>query len=257
MVLTAAAVHADPPELVTDRPDQTESAETVPRGTTQVEIGWTRTRDKEAGTRVETEEVPGTLVRIGLADGVELRLGWSGQLSEEIKGVQAPAEQTRSSGRGDAEIGAKFVLARQRPGRPQVALLASTSVPVGEARFSSDRFDPSLRLLLAHDLRVGAGLGYNVGVQWVSEPSPRGGFTTRPNFVYTAAVGLPLGDRLGAFAEIFGELPDIGGDSHSFAAGLTFLLSPRLQLDVSGGVGLNDAAPDSFLGVGLSFRIPG
>ena len=46
--LTAAATDS-PPELVTDRPDQTESSKTVPVGSFQLESGWTLSRDDEGG----------------------------------------------------------------------------------------------------------------------------------------------------------------------------------------------------------------
>ena len=65
-------------DLLTDRPDQTESAIVIKPGFFQLEFGWTFTQDDEAGTETETVEVPGTLLRIGLMDRVELRLGFSG-----------------------------------------------------------------------------------------------------------------------------------------------------------------------------------
>ena len=53
---------AQSPDLVTDRPDQTESATVVPRGLIQVETGYLFARD----SNVDGYEVPGTLFRIGL-----------------------------------------------------------------------------------------------------------------------------------------------------------------------------------------------
>lgn len=242
-------------ELVTDRPDQTESAETVDPGHVQVEMGWLRVEDKQDGIRSETEEAPGTLVRVGLVPDLELRLGWSGWISQS---VDIRTRRVSADGAGDAELGLKWVLAREKPGRPQVALLAASSVPVGENGFSSERYDPSVRLLLAHTLSERASLGYNAGVEWASEPAPGGGFERTSTAIYTAALGLSLSEKLGLFVELFGELPGQAGarDAHSFDAGLTLLATERLQLDLAAGVGLNDAAPDSFLGLGFSWRYP-
>ena len=39
--------------------------------------------------------------------------------------------------------------------------------------------------------------------------------------------------------------------------GMTFLVLPNLQLDVSAGKGLSREAPDWFAGAGVSFRLPG
>ena len=63
------------PELVTDRPDQTESSVVVPPGYVQLETGWTFSHNKADGIRNETHEFPGTLLRIGVLDRVEFRLG--------------------------------------------------------------------------------------------------------------------------------------------------------------------------------------
>ena len=51
---------SEPPELITDRPDQTESAETVPPGLVQVETGWVFAREDAEGVRLQTHQVPGT-----------------------------------------------------------------------------------------------------------------------------------------------------------------------------------------------------
>ena len=45
-------------------------------------------------------------------------------------------------------------------------------------------------------------------------------------------------------------------DRHLLDAGATFLMIPNVQLDASGGIGLNSAAEDWFAGVGLSVRVP-
>ncbi|HKY61551.1 MAG TPA: transporter, partial [Gemmatimonadota bacterium] len=58
--------------LVTDRPDFTESAVTVPRGDVQLESGYTFTRSDE-----EDEHSLGeVLARIGLVERLEARIGF-------------------------------------------------------------------------------------------------------------------------------------------------------------------------------------
>ena len=42
----------------------------------------------------------------------------------------------------------------------------------------------------------------------------------------------------------------------AFDTGLTYLLTPRLQLDGSVSVGISSAAPDWTVGLGVSFRFP-
>jgi len=52
-------------ELVTDRPDQTESSVVVSPGYVQIETGWSLSRHQEGGVHTNTHAFPGTLFRIG------------------------------------------------------------------------------------------------------------------------------------------------------------------------------------------------
>ena len=241
-VLTGkAGATAHGQELVTDRPDQTESATVVPRGLLQIETGYLFTREGD----VDSHAAPGTLLRIGLGGRTELRLGHAGVMGTEGR-----------RGAGDSELGAKVNLIPRADGwRPELALLGSLSLPTGDNRFSSGGADPSFLVAFAHELRPGLSVGYNAGAAWESSPDPldRNAF-----FVYSLALGVGLTDRLGAFLEVFGDRQVTGPVAGSVSAdtGLTFLLTEVLQLDVSVGRGLRSAADDLFVGAGLSLRMP-
>ncbi len=249
-----ATLQAELPELVTDRPDQTESSVAVPPGYWQLETGWTWTRDEEGDLDVQTQEVPGTLLRIGLVRGLELRLGWAGWVSEK---TEIGSFSERLEGTGDGELGFKWVLREGEQGGPAMAILGGTSVPVGERGFSSERFDPSLRLTVAHGLSPRAELAYNLGVEWATE-AEGGQQHTLSNILYTLALGLDLGERLGAFVEVFGTEAASSQEPGmvSFDGGFTWAVGDNLQLDAAVGLGLNDAAPDLFVGLGLSYLSP-
>lgn len=241
--LGAAAVSAQ--DLVTDRPDQTESAVTVPAGRWQVESGVSLTH----GDDVEVEELAATLVRVGLAENFELRLGWAGLIRE-----RGPGEDL--DGAGDGELGAKLVLREENGAAPQLAVIAGTSVPFGERGVSSERFDPALRLCVSRTLSQRLSLGANVGAEWSSEVSAGGGRSTGARGIYTVTLGAAVGERTGAFVELFGDfsLSQHGPPAHTLDGGVTFLVREDLQVDVAAGVGLSEAAPDWFVGVGVSWR---
>ncbi len=118
--------------------------------------------------------------------------------------------------------------------------------------------DPALRLSFAHTLSERLSLGYNVGIGWESGPGGDGGTTTLSSYLYTVALGIGLSDRVGAFVELFGDVPASapGGPANSFDGGFTFLVRDNLQFDVAAGAGLSDAADDWFAGVGISVRWP-
>lgn len=245
----------EPGELVTDRPDQTESASVVAPGFFQLETGVLFTREDADGQEIDVLEGPGTLARIGLGNRTELRLAWAGLVEVDAKG--------ELDGVADAELGGKVILRTGADGGPEVAFLTGVSLPVGDDELTSDRYDPSFRLSVAHDLSDRVSLGYNLGMAWSSEATAEedGGEAVRETFsrfVYTAALGFALGERLGAFAEVFGEEPvDAPGSSAvSVDGGFTYLVRPNLQLDLFGGAGLTDDAADWFVGTGLSVRWP-
>jgi len=253
----AAAERAavSPPQLVTDRPDQTESSILVPAGFAQLEAGWVFSREDEAGLRVDTHVLPQSLMRIGLIDELELRVGWTGYVSEQTRrgGVEEDAD-----GAGDAEIGAKARL-WNRHGSSSGALIVSVSVPLGADVHTTDRFDPSFRFSASHSLAENLALGYNIGSTWRSAPDPSGERHTLSDLLYTLALGFgDITPRLSAFVELFGEVPASasGKPRHSLDGGFTFLVRPNLQLDFFSGLGLSDEADDGFFGAGVSVRFP-
>jgi hypothetical protein len=241
LILLPFVARAAVPEIDTDRPDQTESSALVPPSTFQLEAGAVGSHDQD----VDTLEAPGTLLRYGLLPRLELRLAWGGLVRQEA----GPSSDT---GTADAELGAKVGLA------PDLALIAHLSLPVGDEEVGSPRADPAIRVTASHTLTERLGLGWNAGWEAASSTDDAGGTHTLSRWVYTAALGVELGEAWGAFVEVFGDVgaSDPGPPAHSLDGGVTYLLRPRVQLDLSAGVGLSDAAPDRFVGLGVSFRLP-
>ncbi len=218
--------------MVTDRPDQTESAVTVAPGSYQIETGILHTEIQSRGRTLEVTEAFGTLVRIGLRERLELRVGFDGWISVP-----------RSDGIGDASIGAKFLIAEETDESPQIAVLAGSSVPVGDDRFTSDDYAPSARIALSKSFGDSLGLGFNLGAEFPESDEI---------LIYTLAAGLGIDDANSAFVEVFGD----SESSHSLDVGWTHLARPNLQFDVAAGAGITDEAPDWFFGVGVSARLP-
>jgi hypothetical protein len=237
----------EPAELITDRPDQTESAAVVPHGALQVELGALRLEDDD----LDVTEVPGTLVRYGLHPRFELRFAWPGWIEAEARGA-------RLDGAADPELGAKLAIFDERGARPDLALLAHLTLPAGDDAIGSPRADPSIRIAGAHTLSETLGLGWNLGYEAASFEDSAGRAHTLGRWIYTAALGFDLAPRWGAFVELFGDLPasDPAPAAHSLDGGVTYLVRPNVQLDLAAGVGLDADAPDRFVGIGLSFRLP-
>lgn len=239
LVLIAPVVaHAQdspaPPPLVTDRPDQTESSQTVPRNSVQIETGWSM-----AGFGgLRSQAFLGTLVRFGAGETAEFRAGFDGVVRTAVGTWEA----------GDFMVGFKQRVYRGEGRIPNVAVLVHAVIPHGGGRFL-----PNAIASLSHELSEKVGMGYNLGVSAFDA-----GTQTELELVYTASVGISVAKQVGMFAEVFGNTPfsDPARNGTSVDGGFTFLLSPRIQLDVSGGAGLTGVASDWFLGAGFAVRVP-
>ena len=208
----------------------------VPKGTLQVEMGL-----GTGGSEGEDVlEVPGTLVRYGLSKRWEARLAWPGRIRIESDGEEV-------SGLGDPELGVKL---GTRTG-PDLALLAHCSLPWGDDEVGAEDPLPSLRLAGAHALSPRVGLGWNAGLAANSALTAGGRDRIASRWMYTAALGFDHCAISGSYVEVFGDFPasDPAPAAHSFDAGVTYSLHPRLQPDGAAGVGLNEDAPDWFAGV--------
>ena len=236
----------EPGELITDRPDATESSSTVAPGYVQYEIGWTHFEDEDKdGLGARGDSFPETLLRIGLVEDLELRLGYTGY--NWVHQEQAVGGSKSRDFSGEPEIGFKVRLAEEEGAMPEIALMSHLEVPA----FSSKSAEPSYRFAFSHTLSEDLSLVYNLGQAFDTD----GGDL----FQYTAALGLGLSEKWGVFAEFFGDIPtgnDSADPANTFGGGLTYLWRENVQLDVLAGVGLSESADDWFIGTGISFRLP-
>jgi hypothetical protein len=260
-VLSGLAIAAVPesaagqqqPPLVSDRPDETESALSVAPGYVQFELGYSYV---QLDGRVEQHQAPEALARIGVVAGWEARFGFKGWRSRE---VLDPAGGTQTiTGVGPLAAGVKWQFRSGEGFSPDLALLGELNLPTATEGLGPERVDPSIRLAAGHELSEAIGMSYNLGVRWLSEQSPEAPRLTRTQLLYSLAFGFALAQRAGIFAEAFGTLPltEEGLSEHLIDGGLTYLLLSNLQLDVKAGIGLVDAADDWLFGAGLVWRVP-
>jgi|CXWL01.1.fsa_nt_gi hypothetical protein len=235
--LAATSIVADTGPLVTDRPDFTESAATVPAGLRQLEFGVTAERFDGETLWTAGE----ALFRLGLSDRWELRLA-------------APSHQSGPGpdGFGDGSVGAKLLIEPESEGaRPAVALIVATSVPSGEAPFRSDSWQPEVKLCLAWDLDSGLGLAANLNAARPDDDGRRFDQVSG-----SLSLGLELAPRLGAFFEWFGYSAEVndGDPTNYLNAGLTYRVSDDFQFDARIGRGLDSDTADFFAGLGAAIR---
>ena len=143
--LLALALLAGPvaAHIVTDRPDLTESAQAV--SGLQIETGLLVDYTERGADEIVTVAGPQALVRLGVAPGVEARLG-------------LPDDQVLDVGGAKAELGAV--------GAWDLAAIAEASLPRGDDRFSGAA-SPLAILVAGRDLGD-LSLGTQAEVRWTA-----------------------------------------------------------------------------------------
>ena len=244
----ALSAQGDTPELITDRPDQTESASIVPRNSLQVETGFLFENDANDLFSTQAITYNTTLLRFGLLENVELRAGLD-YSSETISLNGNSFLTTYNAGLSPLYAGFKLKVTDESGWRPRIAFLGGIVFPftAGE-NIRPDHSAATMRFAFAHTLSDRFSIGYNLGAEWNGE-------STVPGYFYSAALGIGILDKLGGFVETYGLIPEDGQAEHLLDAGFTYLVLPLLQLDISGGIGISNAAIANFVSFGLSFMI--
>lgn len=238
-----APARASDDPLVTDRPDFTESAVSVAPGQFQLEAGATYTTSTTVfSTHVDERTLGEVLLRIGLVERIELRIGAGSFLDLDTSNRDR-------SGWSDPSLGVKIELPF-RPAGGDTALLVTAGLPA-PGDVGSDGTVPSAVLAAGWDLTDRLSLGANLGYAHERADDERFG-----QIFASAALGAAAGDRLGLFAEVFRfSREELGGDDRTYAdAGATWLLRPDLQLDLRAGRALDGPERPRFVGAGVAVR---
>lgn len=238
------SIYSEP--LVTDRPDATEASSTVGKGVLQFETGGIYESYEENNVKNETYTYNTMLVRYGLLDNLELRLGWD--FVEGITKINGNKLDNVSSGLLPLLLGMKVKIAKEKGCMPELALIAHV-YPIFSASsdYRTEYTGVNFRLALSHELSEKSSLGYNIGSQWGND-SPKAAA------IYSVSYGRSITNKLGIFAELYGDLPEDSSANHYWDAGLTYLVSNDLQLDAYFGTSFTEGQ-DLLLGAGLSYRV--
>ncbi|MGG5487627.1 transporter [Gaetbulibacter sp. PBL-D1] len=231
--------------LVTDRPDATESSSTVGKGVLQFETGGIYESYENNSIKNENYTYNTMLIRYGILDNMELRLGWD--FVEGISKVNGNKLDNITSGFSPLLLGMKVDITEENGLMPEIALIGHV-FPVFSAStdYRPEHTGVDFRFSLSHTLSEKSSLGYNIGVEWGNDSS-------EATCVYTLAYGYSITDRFGIYAEVYGDLPEDHSANHYWDAGMTYLVSNDLQLDAYVGTSITEGQ-DILLGIGFSYR---
>jgi|TARA_B110000879_G_C11179047_1_gene517440 hypothetical protein len=248
-------------QIETDRPDFTESPNVVPKGALQVETGFILENDKQSliglGVLNNLSErnitVNTTLLRYGLTNNIELRFNTSFNNNGEIFNSAFTGGQDFTSDRvgfSSSFIGFKTNLYKND--KISIGFLGHLYIPEltsGDfAKASGQKIAPEFLVPLTYDITSRFGIAIQYGLSW-------DGFTPSPTTSYTLALGYGITEKLSFYIEPYGFLTNSGEELHLINGGFTYLINDDFQIDLTGGFGLNEAAPDNFVNCGASFLL--
>ena len=214
-------------QLTTDRPSQTDSPLVIETGYIQIETG------------VSVDEIQSkinSLFRIGILNGVELRINSNYIINDEI------SFQKKSSF-GDFELGSKFTILDKDQINTKVSFLTYLSIPTAPEVFSFNNYGFLNKLLVSHNLTSDSEIGYNIGYNKFINYDGK--------YIYSVVYGKTL-QSFSIFFELFGDSNSDTFNSN-FNSGLTYLIDNDKQIDLSIGKGLNNDL--FFVKLGFSIRI--
>ena len=201
-----------------DRPGALTGPEVMPLHKLQWETG-VACESQAGGPRSFT--LNNTLLRYGLFRHAEIRLG-----TDLLLGRETPAAAP-AFGVTPLCFGLKAKFYEGSGVLPAVALLAQLSSPhIGTRDLLPQHLAPSMYLLFEHSLGERLSLGYNVGAEW-------DGDSARPACFLGLGLYLGITDSVGAFLESYNYLGAAGGNRYMTEFGLSWLVSRRVQLDLS------------------------
>lgn len=247
--LTSQAQESEegPGEMITDRPDETEAPSPVAKGFLQIESGFYYREWRNNSFTEKEWAYNTTLLRYGIFNDLELRLGTDVvQLREEVKGQEV--ERT-PAGFEPMLVGAKIGIAEENGFMPEIGFMGHLRLPFAASeQFRPDNLGVDFRLAFMHTINQDSDLSYNVGAEWHDDASD-------PTYIYTISYGYDLTDDFGLYAEVYGDLQKDESAEHFWDAGIMYQLSQNFQLDAFVGSGIN-ASQHLWTGAGFSWRIP-
>ena len=234
--LLCCAITLAAQEIITDRPDQTESSSTIQKGNLQIESGLLLEFIEEAYSE-RNILAPTTLIRYGLLDFAELRI------VSQIESVKN--KSTSVTGISDLEIGTKLQLLKKEKSLLEIALLSHIIIPTGSKEVSSNTTGSINRLCVSHRSNTNISIAYNLGYNYFG--SGKGDLT------YSFVLGSGINDKASVYLEPYGEFIEFEDNVSNINSGITYLLKDNFQLDFSFGTGINHIF--NYTAIGFSWNI--
>jgi len=226
-------------EIVTDRPDQTESSSTIPNQSLQIECGIQYTTNS-TGNRIEKQLLlPTTLFRIGVIQKIEFRI------LSQLEFYQERQDSSSHIGLSDIEIGTKIQLFQRPNSWIEVAFLSHLVLPIGSFGLSNEQLGSINKVCISHPIGKEINLGYNIGYNYFGDKNG--------DLTYSLALGFEISEKASIYIEPFGTINNFIQNETFVDFGFCYLIHENLQIDFSLGTGVTKRM--NYLSSGFSWLI--
>lgn len=236
----ASLVLAETPAF--DRPGIAFSTTTIPPGSFSFEQGLPDFQRSSDGDTKTTLYSAGTNLRIGLGETVEIQIGATlfNRQKTQVSGVSESMH-----GRGDSSLAVKVAL----PSSSKTfswAVFGSVAFATGEDPFTAGKPQYDLGTTLNFNVNNRYSTAFYVNVTR---------FERENTYTLSPSLGFAVTDTVGAYMEAGVSHMNQGPDSAVAGGGITWMVTPVVQLDVSVDFGLNAESPDVQGGFGIAVFI--
>jgi hypothetical protein len=208
----------------------------------------------------ESHSFPELVLRYGLTDRVELRLGWNyetggefAEASSDEAGGDQFASRDRLIREHSIQYGVKVGLTEQSRWLPRSVVILQGFTPTGGSAGTST----------ASQLIATYAAGWELPNRWQFDTAMRYGTASEGgdrfnNWAPSAVLRMPVGEKWAVHGEYFGIFTTgkAGNTTqHYFSPGIHYLVTPNLEVGVRLGWGLNDQSVRFFSNVGFGWRL--
>lgn len=250
--LYATSASAQDREYCPERPGLDTPACTIAPGKISVETSiadWTR--DDQPGSREDNILFGDTLVRVGVSDTIEARIGWT-PFGHDRKRDSTGVDTV--NGVGDVSLGMKANLLNPDGSGVSVSVLPFVTLPVGRSSIGAGDWGAGFLVPLTYELSDMVSLDLTPEIDAAVDQDGNG-----RHLAYSSTAGLAF--KVAKDFTLTGEvqaLRDNDPDQHATQAlaalSLAWMANDDLQFDILGAAGLNDDTPDTRVYAGISRR---
>lgn len=222
-----------------DRPGEGLSTGITPVGNIAWEQGLPTARYSKSGDQTVTTLSADMLLRTGLSDDLELRLGWAGPTWTQVK---SNGQTEEDDGLGDVSIGLKKAIDLDDD-KLSMALLAEAIIATGNAGFTNEEDIYSLGSVVSYQYNDLVSTALTMRYEWQDS-----------NWAVSAipSLGYRITDRWSGYSELIYRKAESVDNQYALGTGVMYALNDRVQLDANVGVDLDGADRSYFSGLGFS-----